>query len=49
MLFNRFDSIDYDKAKSDVAPFIRDTSVLNLWSADFFKQITEDLTVEVKK
>lgn len=48
MLFNRFDSIDYEKAKNDVAPFIRDTSVLNLWSSDFFKQITEDLTIKAE-
>lgn len=46
MLFKRFESIDFEQAKSDVAPFIRDTSVLNLWSADFFKQITEDLIVK---
>lgn len=43
VLNKRFDSIDYAQAKEDVEPFIRDTSVLNLWSADFFKQITENL------
>ena len=45
MLAARFDVIDYTQAKRDVEPFIHDTSVLNLWSADFFKQITEGLTV----
>lgn len=45
MLAERFDAIDYTQAKQDVEPFIHDTSVLNLWSADFFKQITEGLTV----
>lgn len=45
MLAERFDAIDYSQAKRDVEPFIHDTSVLNLWSADFFKQITEGLTV----
>lgn len=44
MLSNRFDSIDFSQAKRDVEPFIHDTSVLNIWSADFFKQITEELT-----
>ncbi|MDD2268125.1 MAG: nucleotidyl transferase AbiEii/AbiGii toxin family protein [Eubacteriales bacterium] len=44
MLFKRFNSIDYEQAKSDVEPFIRDTSVLNVWSAEFFKQITNALT-----
>lgn len=45
MLKERFDNIDYDQAQSDVEPFIRDSSSLELWSADFFKQITENLTV----
>lgn len=45
MLFNRFDSIDFSQARQDVEPFIHDTSVLNIWSAGFFKQITEQLTV----
>jgi len=44
MLADRFDSIDFSQAKRDVEPFIHDTSVLNIWSADFFKQITEGLT-----
>lgn len=43
MLCDRFDSIDYAQAKQDVEPFIHDTSALNIWSADFFKQITEGL------
>ncbi len=46
MLFKRFDSIDFEQAKNDVEPFIHDTSVLNVWSADFFKQITNDLTMK---
>lgn len=44
MLAERFDSIDYAQARQDVEPFIHDSSVLNIWSADFFKQITEGLT-----
>ena len=43
MLCGKFDSIDFTKAKEDVRPFIRDASVLEIWSADFFKQITETL------
>lgn len=43
MLSDRFDSIDFFQARRDVEPFIRDTAVLGLWSADFFKQITEGL------
>ena len=46
MLNKKFDSIDYEQAKNDVAPFIRDTSSINLWSAEFFKQITEELSAK---
>lgn len=45
MLSERFNTIDYSQAKEDVEPFIHDPSVLNVWSADFFQQITENLTV----
>jgi predicted nucleotidyltransferase component of viral defense system len=45
MLCERFDAMDFAQAQKDVAPFIRDTAVLKLWSADFFKQITEKLQV----
>ena len=43
MLYERFDAIDFAQARQDVEPFVRDRSSLNLWSADFFKQITENL------
>ncbi len=44
MLTQRFASIDYNQAKEDIQPFIRDTAPIALWSYDFFKQITEGLT-----
>ena len=43
MLYERFDAIDFHQAKQDVEPFIRDTASLNMWNADFFKQITAGL------
>jgi len=43
MLYRKFDTIDFEQAKIDVEPFIKDTSVLNVWSSDFFKQITKGL------
>ena len=43
LLCDRFDQIDYAQAKEDVLPFIKDTASLDLWSADFFKQITSGL------
>lgn len=43
LLCARFDDVDYTLAKEDVSHFIKDAASLNLWSADFFKQITENL------
>ena len=43
MLNKRFDSIDFLQAKKDVMPFIKDPKSLDIWSSDFFKQITSDL------
>ena len=44
LLYNRFDKIDFSEAKKDVLPFIRDIETLELWSAEFFKSITNNLT-----
>ena len=43
LLCERFDSIDYEQAKNDVSPFVKDTAALEIWNADFFKQITNEL------
>lgn len=43
ILKQHFDTIDYNKAKEDVLPFIKDPSQLDIWSAEFFKQITDNL------
>ena len=42
-LCNKFDNINYEQAKEDVKPFINDVSTINIWCADFFKQITMGL------
>lgn len=43
LLCRRFETIDYEQAKEDVRPFIKDPTSLNLWSAEFFEQLTEQL------
>jgi predicted nucleotidyltransferase component of viral defense system len=43
LLCERFTEIDFEQAKADVLPFIKDTTLINLWSADFFQQITTEL------
>lgn len=43
-LSKHFETIDFDAAKNDVMPFIKNPDELSLWNADFFTQITEKLT-----
>lgn len=43
MLIQKFHHIDFEEAKRDVEPFIRDTSALDIWSKEFFISITENL------
>ena len=49
MLYERFDTIDFSQAKQDVEPFVKDTRSLDVWNADFFKQITDGLYFESKE
>lgn len=46
LLNKKFDSIDYEDAKKDVFPFIKNPNALNIWSEDFFKAITQNLKAE---
>ena len=43
LLFDRFEQIDFEQAKEDVRPFIRDAASIDIWCKDFFKQITEGI------
>lgn len=43
MLINKFNEIDYQDAKEDVKPFIKDVNTLNIWSKEFFVSITDRL------
>ena len=47
LLYARFATIDYDQAKQDVLPFIKDPNKLAVWSQDFFDQITDDAIMKV--
>lgn len=44
MLERRFEEIDIEQAKSDVLPFIKNPELLDIWSIDFFRAITQNLT-----
>ena len=43
LLIARFNKIDFNDAKKDVLPFIKDTSILDIWSKEFFIAITSKL------
>ena len=45
ILENRFEQIDYELARLDVKPFIKDQFTLDIWSRDFFKSITGQIKV----
>lgn len=45
LLRERFATIDYEQAKQDVLPFIKDKSKLELWSKEFFDDITNSIIV----
>ncbi len=45
ILNQRFDEIDFNNAKNDVLPFIKDSNELDLWSSKFFKSITKNLKI----
>lgn len=46
LLIDRIEKLDFEKAKSDVAPFIKDKAVLNLWNKDFFKGLAKNIVFE---
>lgn len=43
ILYKKFEEINYNDAKEDVIAFIEDKDSLNLWSEEFFKEITKNL------
>jgi len=45
LLKERIDTLDIEKAKEDVQVFIKDRSALNFWSRDYFKLLTDRMTL----
>ena len=45
LLKERIDTLDIEKAKEDVQVFIKDRSVLDFWSRDYFKLLTDRMTL----
>ena len=43
LLIKKFEIIDYEEAKDDVIPFIKNVESLSMWNKEFFISITEKL------
>ncbi len=43
VLKRRIESIDFELAKRDVRPFLKDTSSLNIWSKEYFKALVDQM------
>lgn len=43
LLKEKFKEINYDNAREDVKPFIKNISSLDLWNSDFFIEITDKI------
>jgi len=41
LLLDAVEKLDVDKARSEVAPFVRNPRALDIWSTDFFRQIMD--------
>ncbi|MEQ1843678.1 MAG: nucleotidyl transferase AbiEii/AbiGii toxin family protein, partial [Verrucomicrobiales bacterium] len=46
LLRKRFETVDFDQAKDDVRPFVRDPDELALWSREFFDGLTDRIKAE---
>jgi len=45
LLLQRIESLDVEKAKNDVQPFIKDMREIELWSKEFFVSVIENIKV----
>ncbi len=48
MILKRIKTLDINDVKVDVAPFIKDTSVLDIWSSDYFRAVAQQVLIEVE-
>ena len=46
LLLERLKTLDVDKAKNDVQPFIKDMREIELWSKEFFVAVIENIKVK---
>ena len=45
-MLQRIETLDVEKAKNDVQPFIKDIREIELWSKEFFIALIENIKVK---
>jgi hypothetical protein len=45
MLYETIDRLDVDQARRDVAPFVKDQQMLDIWSRDFFLDVVRRIQI----
>ena len=45
LILERLETLDIEKAKNDVQPFIKDIREIELWSKEFFVSVIENIKV----
>lgn len=46
LLYERIENLDIKKAITEVSPFIKDTEILNFWSKDYFKLLSDKIIID---
>ncbi|HBU69633.1 MAG TPA: hypothetical protein DEE98_04540 [Elusimicrobia bacterium] len=46
MLIKKFKDIDYKQARHDIVPFIKNPDEVNIWSAEFFSSIANNILIK---
>ena len=45
IFIQKIEETDFDQAKADISPFIKDSSNIDIWSKEFFKEILKKINV----
>lgn len=46
LLFERMETMDFEKAKQDVSPFLKDRAAVDVWCREFFMEISKRMILE---
>jgi len=49
LLNTKIESLDFEKAKHDVVPFVSDATKLQIWSPDYFSQVAGQMRIALSE